>query len=324
MDEHSPLESPEGNWWNREVNRRETLWLGISGAWALSLFGWMIGWTQAGEQNQMGPTYRVSPEAFQSKVQSYTESASVLPVDGEELLVPPGEDVYVGALQWDWDGLPVVLRPGETYKFHLASYDVQHGFSVRNADNLSQQISLQVLPGYEWVIEMSFDDPGTYHVVCNEFCGTGHRSMHGKFLVRDYDESVVQQQSSGGEESADYGGWFTDETGGATENYGGSPMDATGQDQATVTVGAEGNGGTFAFEPAAVQVSPGTTVSFEWTSDNHNVLVDSQPDGAGWQGHEGLENSGFTFEHTFDTEGVYRYYCEPHLSLGMKGVVEVV
>ncbi|MFB6087196.1 MAG: plastocyanin/azurin family copper-binding protein [Haloarculaceae archaeon] len=28
-------------------------------------------------------------------------------------------------------------------------------------------------------------------------------------------------------------------------------------------------------------------------------------------------------EHTFDAEGVYRYYCRPHLPLGMKGVVEV-
>ncbi|NIS35933.1 MAG: cytochrome C oxidase subunit II, partial [Actinobacteria bacterium] len=44
-------------------------------------------------------------------------------------------------------------------------------------------LSLQVLPGYEWIIDMQFDEPGTYHVVCNEFCGEGHRTMHGAFEV---------------------------------------------------------------------------------------------------------------------------------------------
>jgi len=40
-----------------------------------------------------------------------------------------------------------------------------------------------VFPGSEWVIPMTFDEPGTYHVVCNEFCGQGHRTMHGRFTV---------------------------------------------------------------------------------------------------------------------------------------------
>jgi len=30
---------------------------------------------------------------------------------------------------------------------------------------------------------MTFDEPGIYHVVCNEFCGVGHRTMHGTFEV---------------------------------------------------------------------------------------------------------------------------------------------
>ena len=326
----SPITSPDGDWWSEKINRRESIWLGISGVWALTLFGWMLGWTEFGAQNQTGETYEVSTEALRQKVQTYKQSAGTLTVDGEELLVPPENDVYVGALQWGWDGLPAVLRPGETYRFHLGSYDVQHGFSVRNADNLSQQISLQVLPGYEWVLEMSFDDPGTYHVVCNEFCGEGHRSMHGKFLVQDYDESAVAQPEQNGESGgnggdADYGGWFTgDASGGATSNYDGTTVDETGSDQVTVTVGAEGNGGPYAFDPASVSVSEGTTVTFEWASNTHNVLVDSQPDGADWAGHESIENEGFSVEHTFETGGVYTYYCEPHLGMGMKGVVEVV
>jgi cytochrome c oxidase subunit 2 len=32
---------------------------------------------------------------------------------------------------------------------------------------------------------MTFDEPGTYHVICNEFCGRGHNTMHGEFLVEE-------------------------------------------------------------------------------------------------------------------------------------------
>lgn len=177
----SPLDSPDGNWWDEQVNRRETLWLGLSAGWAVTLFGWMLGWSAVGDQNQSGPTTRVSPEAFQEKVQAFIDNAE----ETDRGFVPAGTDLYIGAFQWGWEGLPVVLETGTTYKFHLSSYDVQHGFSVRQEENLSRQLSLQVLPDYEWVVEMEFDEPGTYHVVCNEFCGNGHRSMHGRFYVEE-------------------------------------------------------------------------------------------------------------------------------------------
>ena len=175
----SPLDSPDDDWWNRAVNRRETIWLGISGVWAIVLFGWMIGWTQVGRQNQIGPTRRLTTAAYREKVEAFKESAS----ETEAGLVPAGDDVFIGAFRFGWDGLPVVLEAGREYRIHLGSYDVQHGFSVRQEDTLSKQLSLQVLPGYEWVLPMTFDEPGTYQVVCNEFCGEGHRTMHGRFEV---------------------------------------------------------------------------------------------------------------------------------------------
>ena len=44
-------------------------------------------------------------------------------------------------------------------------------------------MNLQVLPGYEWVLPREFDETGTYHIICNEFFGVGHRSMHGTMEV---------------------------------------------------------------------------------------------------------------------------------------------
>jgi plastocyanin len=77
------------------------------------------------------------------------------------------------------------------------------------------------------------------------------------------------------------------------------------------------------FAPAELFIAPGTTVTFEWTSDGHNIVVDSQPDDSDWEGHEPIENEGFTHEHTFETLGEYAYFCAPHQSLGMEGTITV-
>ena len=176
----SPTEPPDGNWWDEKVNRRESIWMGIAGLWSIGIFGWMSGYTQFGEQNPIGETYEVDPSEYQARMQEYKEEAGETE---EGHIIPPDKDVYVGGVRFFWDGLPVVLEAGKEYDIHLSSYDVQHGFSVRPEATLSKQINLQVFPGSEWIVPMTFEEPGTYHVICNEFCGRGHNGMHGKFFV---------------------------------------------------------------------------------------------------------------------------------------------
>ncbi|SDQ43840.1 cupredoxin domain-containing protein [Natronobacterium texcoconense] len=177
----SPIKPPEGNWWDQPVNRRETIWLGLCTGWAFVLFGWMSAFTRVGDQNPIGESYKVESEEYREKVQAYIEEAE----ETDDGIVPPGDDVYIGAYSFSWDGLPVVLEAGREYNIHLGSYDVQHGFSIRPEETLSQQINLQMLPGYEWIVPMEFEEPGTYRVLCNEFCGNGHETMHGRLIVEE-------------------------------------------------------------------------------------------------------------------------------------------
>lgn len=104
-------------------------------------------------------------------------------------------------------------------------------------------------------------------------------------------------------------------------NFDGSVSDETGKDSVTVMVGADGNNGNFAFEPAAIRVSQGTTVAFEWTGNGgaHNVVAE----GGAFDSGDTVSEAGVNFEHTFDSTGAYRYYCDPHKGLGMKGAVIV-
>jgi len=99
---------------------------------------------------------------------------------------------------------------------------------------------------------------------------------------------------------------------------------AAGQSTEEVIVGPDGS---LVFDPATVNVAPGDTVHWVWESDNHNIVVDSQPDEANWEGTEGDENTLYNTDHeyefTFEVEGTYEYFCQPHLSAGMVGEIVV-
>ena len=113
---------------------------------------------------------------------------------------------------------------------------------------------------------------------------------------------------------SDYDGWLSN-----TGNYDGTTVDETGSDSVTIEVGADGNSGPFAFAPAAVKVTPGTTITWEWVSGNHNVV----DDGDAFES-ELTDETGHTFEWTPEETGVFKYFCAPHKTMGMKGVVDVV
>lgn len=112
-------------------------------------------------------------------------------------------------------------------------------------------------------------------------------------------------------EEPGYDGWLDD-----TDNYDGT-VDLTDQDSVTVAVGYE----QLLFDPAAIAISPGTTVTWEWTGNggSHNVASE----GEGPLDSETVEEEGHTYEYTFEESGTFLYQCDPHATLGMKGAVYV-
>lgn len=84
-------------------------------------------------------------------------------------------------------------------------------------------------------------------------------------------------------------------------------------------------GSEYYFDPIGLLVEPGTTITFEIESGGHSSTAyhpdngDDQriPDGAASWNSGTLTEQGATFEHTFETEGTYDYYCIPHKALGM-------
>ncbi|MDZ7731481.1 MAG: halocyanin domain-containing protein [Natrialbaceae archaeon] len=122
--------------------------------------------------------------------------------------------------------------------------------------------------------------------------------------------------------------WLTEtEIGAAAPNYDGDIVDWREEDDIVVEVGA-GDTGT-EFDPPAIAVSSGTTVTWEWTGQGGAHNVEAEPDDQigesdfEFSSGEPVIEEGTTFEQSFDEAGIALYHCEPHLSVGMKGAVAV-
>ena len=168
------------DWWNQPIHGFEMAWIVIAFLWGLFMFFFMIAWHFIGNQNLPSETYKVTPSAYEAKVEAFAEKYTVREEDGVPVVAPPaGEDVYLLGRLWEW--WPYLeLKKGQSYRIHLSSVDWQHGFSLQPTN-----LNIQVHPGYEQVITLTPTESGTFGIVCNEYCGIGHHQMTGRIYVTE-------------------------------------------------------------------------------------------------------------------------------------------
>lgn len=175
------LPPAERLWWKHPLDRVEGTWIVISLIWCLTMFAMMVGWHIYGKQNLSTETYKTTPELFSTKTQAMvdkytvrTETEANIPV----VAPPAGGDVYMIARLWNF--WPILeLEKDKTYRLHLTSMDYNHGFSLQPVN-----INIQIVPGFEHVMNITPNKSGNYSIVCNEFCGIGHHTMVSRLYVK--------------------------------------------------------------------------------------------------------------------------------------------
>ncbi len=178
-----PLTTP----WFHAPAGFEKIWLGCAILWCFVMSLMMPYWHFRGKQNSTGEAYRVKPTDYYARTEKFVAANKVgtfKNTTGNALLgdlplvePPAGGDAYLLARMWQW--YPALrLRRGETYRLHLSSIDLQHGFSLQPLN-----MNFQVLPGYDHVLTLTPTSRGEFTIVCNEFCGAGHHAMSGKIIV---------------------------------------------------------------------------------------------------------------------------------------------
>ncbi len=175
------LPPPSRNWWKEPVGKQEVFYIFLALVWALFMFFFMIYWHINGRQNLSNEKYKTTREMFVAKTEQMVKQYTVREETDKKIPVvapPAGSDVYLISRLWDW--WPILeLEAGKQYKLHITSMDYLHGFSLQPVN-----INIEIVPGYEHVIKMTPEKPGTYAIVCNEYCGIGHHSMLGRIYVK--------------------------------------------------------------------------------------------------------------------------------------------
>ena len=147
----SALEPPRHRlWWKQPLDRVEGTWIVIAFVWCLVMFFMMPWWHVYGKQNLANEAYRSTPEMFQKKTDEMVARHTILLRNGAP--ITDKSKLWVGRLQ--------------------------HGFSLQ-----PENINIQVHPGYEHVLTITPTTPGTYSIVCNEYCGINHHTMVSRLYV---------------------------------------------------------------------------------------------------------------------------------------------
>jgi cytochrome c oxidase subunit 2 len=95
-----------------------------------------------------------------------------------------GQFVRVTGVQYAWAvdvAQPIVVDRPVT--FVARSRDVAHGFGVYNPKG-TLIFQAQVVADHVQKIVHTFTEPGTYEVLCLEYCGAGHHEMVSEFEVK--------------------------------------------------------------------------------------------------------------------------------------------
>lgn len=91
-------------------------------------------------------------------------------------------EVQAKGYQWYWVLSQTELPVGRPIEFQVTSADVNHGFAIYGPD-MKIVTQTQGMPGVTNVLRYTFEQPGTYKILCLEYCGLGHHAMMSELHV---------------------------------------------------------------------------------------------------------------------------------------------
>ena len=90
--------------------------------------------------------------------------------------------VNITSGQWWWKTDVTEIPLGQQIEFRVTSEDVNHGLGIYDPD-MRLVAQVQAMPTYTNSLFHRFETPGTYRILCMEFCGIAHQDMVNEFEV---------------------------------------------------------------------------------------------------------------------------------------------
>ena len=155
---------------HKAIARWERRWLAVSGLMSLT-FVILIAISLALEGTHIAQRVgRTTPDLLTSH--ALFASPRVTSLGSNRFQVAQVAQTYV------FTPNEIVLPVGAEVEFYLTSRDVIHGYQIRNTT-----INAEVIPGEVSWMRYTFDRPGEFDIICNQYCGISHQNMIGKIVV---------------------------------------------------------------------------------------------------------------------------------------------
>jgi cytochrome c oxidase subunit 2 len=132
--------------------------------------------------SETGESVHLPLAELQAKIKAQETYATGKSESGVPIVRPPSGDVYLLARRWEWTPL-LELEAGKTYRLHVTTEDVGHGFHLTLGE-----IDRLLAPGIVETVPLAPARAGSYQVICSDYCGGEHNAMQAP--VRVYESGL--------------------------------------------------------------------------------------------------------------------------------------
>lgn len=87
-------------------------------------------------------------------------------------------EVAIVAMTFGYKPATIRVPVGKEILFHVTSKDVTHSFTI-----VGTKVNMMAVPGQINMKSYTFDKPGKYLIICNEYCGSAHHLMQTEIEV---------------------------------------------------------------------------------------------------------------------------------------------
>lgn len=152
------------------LHKYEKIWLGF-GLFALVMFLSIVGVSAFGQGNHpSGGMHTIDPEKVHETAPFDNPGVRQIDEDAYE--------VAIVAQAFGYAPNQMEVPAGKEITFKVTSTDVVHSFSI-----IDTNVNMMAVPGQINEKVYTFEKPGNYLILCNEYCGSGHHMMQTSIEV---------------------------------------------------------------------------------------------------------------------------------------------
>ncbi|MFC4410884.1 cytochrome c oxidase subunit II [Chungangia koreensis] len=152
------------------LHKYEKIWLGF-GIIALAIFLLIVGITAFSQgHTPSGGMDMIDPKKVNETAPF--DNPGVTKIDDDTY------QVAIIAMAFGYNPSKIEVPVGKEIIFKATSTDVVHSFTIDNTT-----VNMMVVPGRIATKSYTFDKPGNYLILCNEYCGVGHHMMFTEIEV---------------------------------------------------------------------------------------------------------------------------------------------